>query len=104
MSIKYLGTKDLDDFEVVSLKKIVEQGYAKLQNYESQLGNIELTVHVKVMNDQGRAKVFDVSLKLSSKKRSGTFDVRNEEWDLKKSLHGAFAALEINLQHTLKLK
>jgi len=102
MSIKYLGTKDLEDLEVANLKKIAEQGHNKLKKYVSQLGDIELTVNIKTINDEGRAKVFEVFLKLSSKDKSKTFDVRNEEWDIKKALHGAFAALESYVEHSLK--
>jgi len=86
------------------LKKIAGQGYDRLKKHESQLGDMELTVNIKKINNEGRAKVFEVFLKLISKNRSGTFDVRNEEWDIKKALHGAFAALDTHVEHTLKSK
>ncbi len=104
MSIKYLGTKNLDEFEVANLKNISEKAHEKFKTYAPELGDIELAVHVKKINEKGRAKVFSVVLNLFSKNNPSGFDVAKEEWDLKKALHSAFEAMESYVAHSLKKK
>jgi len=102
LKIKYVGLKQLDDFEIAELRDIIERGYNKVMR-DTHLKNAQLTVDVKKINAEGAAKLYRIILRLVSPgTKKGWFDVRHEDWELARAVHRAIDNLKENIKHTLK--
>ena len=62
-NIKYLGLKDLDNFEIAKINDLTEKFFPKL---ERKAPDAMLTVHVKVMNREGNKSTYHIKVKLDS--------------------------------------
>lgn len=100
--IKYIGIKDMDDFEKAELTLLVENGYAALKK-KARLKEAQLSVSVKKTSKTGERHNYRVILKLNAAgTRKAWFDVRHEDWELARAVHRCFDALTSLMQHELK--
>lgn len=99
--IKYVGLKDLKDFEVTELMGLAEEEYAKLLK-KVRLKEAELSVFVKKIHKGENSHHYELILKLNAPgTKKAWFDVRNEDFDLAKLVHRCFDALAANMEHEM---
>lgn len=95
-NIKFTGIKKLDDQEITTLNRIVNNKYKKIltilkKSNKEDLEN-ELQINVKTMNEGGRQKEYEVQVNLFSS--VGRFNAKNVDWDFSKVLNKIFEKIE----------
>lgn len=100
--IRYIGIKDMDDFEKAELVSLAEKGYSALKK-KAKLKEAQLAVSVKKTSKTGGRHNYRVILKLNAAgTRKAWFDVKHEDWELARVMHRCFDALTSLMQHSLK--
>ncbi|MEK6863682.1 MAG: hypothetical protein AABX27_00140 [Nanoarchaeota archaeon] len=99
--IKYVGLKELDDFETDELKKISEAEFEKLMK-KTRLKEAELTIAVKKIHNADKGHHYELVFKLNAAgTKKAWFDVRHDDFDLAKVAHRCFEALNSHMQKVM---
>ena len=97
--IQIVGMDKIEnDIEKGIINKLANEYYKKIQR---ELKNItSITLHVKVHSKGGKAKKWDMRIKVVAPTR--IFEAQESDWDLARSLHRVFRNVERQLQHKLR--
>lgn len=99
--IKYIGLKELGDFEVEVLKGISEAEFGKLMK-KTRLKEAELTIAVKKIHNVEKGHHYELVFKLNAAgTKKAWFDVRHNDFDLAKVARRCFEALNSHMQKTM---
>ncbi|MFH1066118.1 MAG: hypothetical protein V1734_06435 [Nanoarchaeota archaeon] len=99
--IKYIGLKELGDFEVEELKSISDAEFEKLMK-KTRLKEAELTIAVKKIHNTEKGHHYELVLKLNAAgTKNAWFDVRHDDFDLGKVTHRCFEALNSHMQKVM---
>lgn len=97
--ITFVGLNKLTDGESVSIRKICEQEFDKVQR---SLADSRLRLKVKTMNPEGNAREYEFTALLESSK--ARFEASKTGWNLSVTLHDLFSSLHNQAKKKLKLK
>jgi len=96
MEIKYVGIRNLDEFENSKLKSIAERSYPKLGHL---LKNPVLQIAIKKYNEAG--KRCKISLHARVAAPNLRFSSGADDWEISKAAHKIFDKLEKEIEHKI---
>lgn len=97
MEIEFVGIKQLDEFEREIVNKLANRYYDKIKRTIKNTTSIILAL--KVHSKGGTKKKYSFKVKVVAPTR--IFEASSSDWDLARTLHEVFNALQNEIKHKL---
>ncbi|MBI2667429.1 hypothetical protein HYX17_01515 [Candidatus Woesearchaeota archaeon] len=98
-NISYLGLKKLDDLEIMTINRLTERFYSRINK---EFEDSSLTIDIKKYKSTGKRSKYSIHLRINHPSIKNILAAKQYDWDLATALHKTFDNILNEIEHKSK--